>query len=49
MPQRKLGTFHDSSGKITIAVFERTAGDSQPHFHDYAATVPDVWLQSGVE
>jgi hypothetical protein len=47
MPQRKLGTFQDSSGKITIAVFERKAGDSQQHFHNYAATVPDDMVVIG--
>lgn len=51
MPQTKLGTFQDSSGKITVAVFERRAGNSQQHFHDYAATVPDdmVAIGGGVE
>ncbi|MEW6367208.1 MAG: hypothetical protein AB1714_21465 [Acidobacteriota bacterium] len=47
MPQRELGTFQDSSGKITVSVFERKAGDSQQHFHDYAATVPDDMIAIG--
>jgi len=47
MPQREIGTFHDESGKITVAVFERMAGDSQQHFHDYAATVPDDMVAIG--
>ncbi len=47
MPQHNLGTFKDSSGKITVSVFERKAGDSQQHFHDYAATVPDDMIAIG--
>jgi hypothetical protein len=44
MPQTKLGTFHDASGKITVAVFERKAANQQAHFHDFACTVPMIWL-----
>lgn len=29
MPQNKLGTFSDSSGKITVAVFERASADKK--------------------
>lgn len=47
MPQTQLGTFQDSSGKITVAVFERVAGDPQQHFHDYAVTVPDDMIAIG--
>lgn len=47
MPQTKLGTFQDSSGKITVSVFERAAGNSQQHFHDFAATVPDDMIAIG--
>jgi hypothetical protein len=47
MPQSMIGTFKDASGKITVAVFERKAGDSQQHFHDYAASVPDDMIVIG--
>ncbi|MBW4418692.1 MAG: hypothetical protein KME13_05635 [Myxacorys californica WJT36-NPBG1] len=47
MPQTKLGTFHDASGKITVAVFERKAGNQQAHFHDFACTVPDDMVVIG--
>jgi len=51
MPQSHLGSYRDESGKITVAVFERRAGNSQQHFHDYAATVDDdmVVIGGGVE
>ena len=47
MPQTTLGTFKDSSGKITVSIFERKAGNSQSHFHDFAATVPDDMVVIG--
>ncbi len=49
MPQTKLGTFHDASGKITVAVFERKAGNQQSHFHDFACTVPFLNVNGTVD
>lgn len=41
----------DASGKITVAVFERTAGSPQSHFTDFAVNVPAqfVVIGGGVE
>jgi hypothetical protein len=47
MPNALLGTFHDSSGKVTVSVFERTAGSPQQHFYDYAASVSDDMVAIG--
>ena len=58
MPQPSMGTNSkqirtqtDSSGKITVAVFERIAGNAQQHFHDFAIDVPPgfVAIGGGVE
>ncbi len=37
----------DVSGKITVAVFERVAGNPQQHFYDFAVEVPDQFVAIG--
>ncbi len=37
----------DASGKITVAVFERSAGNEQAHFTDFAIDVPEGFVAIG--
>jgi hypothetical protein len=49
--QVQISEHTDSSGKITVAVFERIAGTPQQHFTDFAVNVPEqfVVIGGGVE
>lgn len=43
----QIHTHTDASGKVTVAVFERTAGNFYSHYTDFAVDVPDQFVVIG--
>lgn len=45
--QAQIHTQTDASGKVTVAVFERTAGNFLQHYTDFAVDVPEQFVVIG--